>query len=63
MPTVASPSDNPFFTEFLDDFFAECDEHLTVIRHSLLLIERFVGRPRVELDQGGGLLWHELVAP
>ena len=21
------------------------------------------GRPRVELDHGGGLLWHELVAP
>ena len=48
MPTAASPSDNPFFTEFLDDFFAECDEHLTVIRRSLLLIERFAEQSQIE---------------
>jgi two-component system chemotaxis sensor kinase CheA len=26
----------PFFSEFLDDYFAECDEHLVSIRQRLL---------------------------
>jgi hypothetical protein len=26
----------PFFSEFLDDYFAECDEHLISIRQHLL---------------------------
>jgi len=36
------------FTEFLDDYFAECDEHLTIMRRDLLAIESFVGQPPVD---------------
>src|ERR1051325_11670595 len=28
----------PFFSEFLDDYFAECDEHLVSIRQRLLTL-------------------------
>lgn len=35
------PSDD-FFNEFLDDYFAECEEHLTVVRRCLLDIEQFI---------------------
>lgn len=31
---------------FLDDYFAEAEEHLVVIRQGLLLLEHSVGRPR-----------------
>jgi two-component system chemotaxis sensor kinase CheA len=31
---------------FLDDYFAECDEHLSTIRHALLALEASVGQPR-----------------
>lgn len=36
------------FDEFLDDFYAECDEHLTLIRRELLALEAFVRQPRVD---------------
>ena len=36
------------FTEFLDDYFAECDEHLTIMRRDLLDLESFVDQPPVE---------------
>ncbi|HEX6291240.1 MAG TPA: chemotaxis protein CheA [Herpetosiphonaceae bacterium] len=48
MIPASSPADNSFFDEFLDDFFAECDEHLTVIRRDLLALEPFVGRVHVD---------------
>lgn len=41
-------SDNPFFAEFLDDFFAESEEHLTVIRRGILALDAAIGQPRVE---------------
>ena len=31
---------------FLDDYFAEAEEHLAVIRRALLILERSVGQPR-----------------
>jgi two-component system chemotaxis sensor kinase CheA len=31
---------------FLADYFAECDEHLSTIRHALLALEESVGQPR-----------------
>ncbi|MDT7781528.1 MAG: two-component system, chemotaxis family, sensor kinase CheA [Acidobacteriota bacterium] len=37
-----------FFAQFLDDYFAECDEHLTLVRRHLLALEEQVGRPFVE---------------
>ncbi|MFP5260944.1 MAG: chemotaxis protein CheA [Blastocatellia bacterium] len=41
-------SDDSFFAEFLDDYFAESEEHLTILRRNLLALERFVGRPAIE---------------
>jgi two-component system, chemotaxis family, sensor kinase CheA len=41
-----TPPDNPLIAEFLDDYFAECDEHLTVIRRGLLAFESQIGRVR-----------------
>ena len=37
-----------FFAQFLDDYFAECDEHLTLVRRHLLALEAEVGRPGVD---------------
>jgi two-component system chemotaxis sensor kinase CheA len=39
-----------FFAQFLDDYFSECDEHLTVVRGALLAIESFVGQPRLDRE-------------
>ena len=35
-----------FLDGFLDDYFAECDEHLTTVRRGLLALEGSVGRRR-----------------
>jgi two-component system chemotaxis sensor kinase CheA len=37
-----------FFAQFLDDYFAECDEHLTLVRRHLLALEEQLGRPDVD---------------
>ena len=37
-----------FFAQFLDDYFAECDEHLTLVRRHLLALEEQVGQPGLE---------------
>lgn len=37
-----------YFDEFLDDYFAECDEHLTALRRNLLVLESFVSTPPVD---------------
>jgi two-component system chemotaxis sensor kinase CheA len=39
------------FSQFLDDYFAECEEHLAVVRRDLLNIERFVGHARIDTAQ------------
>jgi two-component system, chemotaxis family, sensor kinase CheA len=39
-----------FFAGLMDDFFAECDEHLTVLRRSLLLLESFVHKADVDRE-------------
>ncbi len=38
------------FTEFLDDYFAECDEHLTAIRRNLLTLESLVQQEHVDVS-------------
>jgi two-component system, chemotaxis family, sensor kinase CheA len=45
--------DDPFIAGFMDDYFAECEEHLVAIRDLLLTLERSVGGapPRVALDE------------
>jgi two-component system chemotaxis sensor kinase CheA len=39
---------DPFFDGFLDDYFAECEEHLTGARRALLALESAVGQPGAE---------------
>ncbi len=41
-------SGGDFFAQFLDDYFAECDEHLTLVRRHLLALEEQAGRPGVD---------------
>src|SRR6185503_3699451 len=38
------------FSDFLDDYFAECDEHLMGVRRLMLALEVSVGR--AEIDRG-----------
>jgi two-component system chemotaxis sensor kinase CheA len=45
----SNPDDgSEFFAQFLDDYFAECDEHLTLVRRHLLALEEQLGRPEVD---------------
>jgi two-component system chemotaxis sensor kinase CheA len=41
---TGSPHDGEAFPDFLDDYFAECEEHLTSVRRLLLGLEASVGR-------------------
>ena len=50
MPDPVPPSDD-FFNQFLDDYFAECEEYLAVVRRDLLNIERFVGQTDIDSAQ------------
>src|SRR5262245_17802648 len=34
-----SNAENPFFDQFIDDYFSECEEHLTFVRSRMLSIE------------------------
>lgn len=47
MSSAESGTNNSFFEEFLDDYFAECDEHLTAVRRNLLALEPFVLKPNL----------------
>ena len=40
--------DDDFFSQFLDDYFAECDEHLTLVRRHLLALEEQAARADVD---------------
>lgn len=47
--SIAEPEANiEFLAEFLDDYFAECDEHLTSARRSLLALEHFVNQSSID---------------
>jgi two-component system chemotaxis sensor kinase CheA len=37
-----------FLNDFIDDYFAEAEEHLAAIRRALLMLEQSVGRPRID---------------
>src|SRR5678815_3135153 len=45
---MADETSDNFFNEFLDDYFAESEEHLAIVRNRLLSIEQFVGRAAVD---------------
>ncbi|MGC8872865.1 MAG: Hpt domain-containing protein [Chloroflexia bacterium] len=40
-----------FSSAFLDDYFAECDEHLTTVRRELLALESSVGQPAPDRER------------
>jgi len=44
----SNPDGGEFFAQFLDDYFAECDEHLTLVRRHLLALEEQVGRAGID---------------
>lgn len=48
MSTAEPSANNEFLAGFLDDFFAECDEHLTTARRALLTLESFVQQPQID---------------
>ncbi|HVF88661.1 MAG TPA: chemotaxis protein CheA [Blastocatellia bacterium] len=48
MSIAEQGSDNSFFSEFIDDYFAESEEHLTILRRGLLALESFVNKPQIE---------------
>ena len=48
MSIAEQEPDNRFFSEFLDEYFAESEEHLTVLRRGLLALERFVDQPQLD---------------
>lgn len=43
-----TPDNGEFFDQFLDDYYAECDEHLVLIRRSLVPLEHEVGTAAVD---------------
>ena len=44
MSTSDPDNNSEFFAQFLDDYYAECDEHLTLVRRHLLMLEAQVGQ-------------------
>ncbi|CAN2045210.1 two-component system, chemotaxis family, sensor kinase CheA [Candidatus Magnetomoraceae bacterium gMMP-1] len=50
-----SEINNSFFSEFLDDYFAESEEHLTLIRRSFLGLESYVGSSNLDKTLLDGL--------
>ncbi len=45
---MPNPPNNNFFEDFLEDYFAECEEHLAVVRRELLALESFVNQSQIE---------------
>jgi two-component system chemotaxis sensor kinase CheA len=37
-----------YFPEFNDDCYAECEEHFTIIRRDLLVLEKFIGHDKID---------------
>ena len=40
---MADPQDQSFRTRFLDDYVAECEEHLTALRRTMVTLDGYVG--------------------
>jgi two-component system chemotaxis sensor kinase CheA len=47
LSTVGQETNERFIAEFLDDYFAESEEHLIILRRSLLALERFVNQKQI----------------
>jgi two-component system, chemotaxis family, sensor kinase CheA len=50
---VAEPNhpNDDFINQFLDDYFTECEEHLTLVRRALLNLEQFVDKAQLDTGQ------------
>jgi two-component system chemotaxis sensor kinase CheA len=48
LSSAEQEANREFLSEFLEDYFAECDEHLTVARRNLLALDQFVGQPSID---------------
>ena len=49
MPTSDSENNDAFREQFLDDYYAECDEHLNLVRRHLLTIEKQIGEGAIDV--------------
>src|SRR5678816_4130850 len=48
--STSDPENNDAFGEqFLDDYYAECDEHLNLVRRHLLTIEKQIGEGEIDV--------------
>ncbi len=56
MADNTSSNNKSFFPEFLDDYFAEVDEHLVAIRKNLLILETFVDKGNADKALLNGIL-------
>ncbi|WRH65584.1 MAG: Hpt domain-containing protein [Planktothrix sp. GU0601_MAG3] len=45
---MSNPTENNFFEDFLEDYFAECEEHLAVVRRELLTLESRINQSHIE---------------
>ncbi|VXD25052.1 CheA signal transduction histidine kinase; fused chemotactic sensory histidine kinase in two-component regulatory system with CheB and CheY: sensory histidine kinase; signal sensing protein [Planktothrix serta PCC 8927] len=45
---MSNPNNNNFFEDFLEDYFAECEEHLAVVRRELLTLESWINQSPLE---------------
>ena len=50
MPDESPVPLSEFFAAYLDDYFAECDEHLTLVRRHMLTLEAAIGQPSVDKE-------------
>ena len=48
MTTPDSEAPDNFGEQFLDDYFAECDEHIAAVRRHLLALDQQVGEGRID---------------
>jgi len=49
MTTPDSDAPDNFGEQFLDDYFAECDEHIAAVRRHLLALDQQVGEGRIDI--------------
>jgi two-component system chemotaxis sensor kinase CheA len=48
-------NEQDFLQEFMEDYLAECDEHLSNVRHQLLALESLVNQPNIDTSIIGEL--------
>ncbi len=46
----SNSNNSEFFAQFLDEYYVECDEHLTLLRRNLLVLETRVGQPQLDRE-------------